>query len=210
MEIRSALSIFLTCLLLTACAPAIYTQKVETNIEPIRDLSIAIWMGSIGTHQIYASEKYQYRNQFKAALENRFPKVFEANGIPVKSTIVMDGEIVAKPTSSMLLSNIKTSHVLILNPKSVSFEARAGVKTSAAIVHFDADLWDVNKRTIVWKARPYLILLDNKPLYGANSMAAQLLNGMNKDGINKLKTESAIDLFGKPISGKLIFENDDK
>lgn len=203
--------ILLASLMLTSCVSGIKALKVEANAEPIHDLSIAIRMGNLSTvPALFQSEQYEYKNQFKTALENRFPKIFQKNGVSVLSILVEEGGNAAKSLPNLSIDNTKASHLLILNAKSVSYETRGGVKSSTANVFFDAVLWDVKKKEAVWKASPFLNLARNKPLHGSEYMAAQILNAMNADGLINMTQKEAVDLSGETISVRLIWDSDSK
>ena len=68
-------------------------------------------------------------------------------------------------------------------------------------MNFQADLFDTKKLKIVWKSHPS-IGLDTKVFdQSTEFFSAQIINGLKKDGLIDLKTDSAVDQEGNIIRG---------
>ncbi len=77
-------------------------------------------------------------------------------------------------------------------------------------VGFVANLVDVQERRAVWKAHPCLPLAERLPLLRTQYLAAQILNGMNTDGLIHLTQGYAIDLTGDRIHNYSSFGTKDR
>lgn len=204
MKARFSRSVLLLCIAgLVACSSVLKTgEKLDPNAERIRDLTIAIRMADLSNApNIFPEERVVYRTQFKAALESRFPEIFRVNGVPVASTFVQDGRTAFIP--NQFLNSSSTSHVLVLNAKSVSYLARFNMRNSDwCWVRYEAELWDMRHKRVVWKATPQhsLEAKNPQPLRKTQAMAGWLLNAMNSDSLIAMKQKEAKDLSGKTIT----------
>lgn len=191
----------LFCLTLAACTAVTKTQKMDANARPVKDVQIIVRMGYLPIDGVVSQTLHNaYNGQFKAAMTERFSQIFRANDVPVESITVGNNNPISVIEIQSLLNTSKTSHVLILNIESFTYATRYGVKQSLRSVNFNTELWDVQGKHVVWKAHPYLGLIEEQPLLRTQHLAGQLLNGMNTDGLITLKHEHAIDLVGDRIS----------
>lgn len=194
--------VVLFCLSLSACTAVSKSQKIDMNARPVRDMQILVQMGHLPTDDVVSqSQQNFYNDQLKAAMHERLPQIFRINGVPVESIAAENSNPINPMAVQHMLDAAKTSHVLILNIKSFTYATKYQVKQFLSYVNFDADLWDVQEKRVVWKAQPYLrIQYQHQPLLQTQHFAGQLLNGMNTDGLIILKQPHAIDLVGDRIS----------
>lgn len=187
---------------LSACTAVSKSQKIDMNARPVGDMQILVQMGHLPTDGVVSQSQHSfYENQLKAAMHERIPQIFRANGISVKSITVGNSDPINPMAMQHTLDAANTSHILVLNIKSFAYATRYQVKQFLSYVNFDADLWDVQDKRMVWKAQPYLqIQYQHQPLLQTQHLAGQLLNGMNTDGLIALKQPHAIDLAGDRIS----------
>lgn len=209
------ISYIFLCFILVACAPATIKSKktIDVSAPPIQDLSIVIWMGNTPDMKLTATERDAYSIQFSAAFKERFRQIFEKNGIsvgqldisnqPLKSIAALPGN-----SSDTLITHAKNSHVLILHADSIWYLARYNDKTSPVFLHFNAALWNVQSKQIVWTSIPTLCICEKQPRLKVQEFAGQLLNAMNKDGLIHLKQNTPIDLWNEPITVYPVWIND--
>lgn len=199
-------------LTLTGCATVIKTQKVDPTASQVRDLTIVIRMADLSASpNVFPNEYAAYRDKFKPAFESRFPEVFRVNGVGVVSMVVQDGGIASALAPGKLLGDATSSHVLLINARSLSYMSKYGARHDASLwLEYDAALWDVRRKKLVWKATPGHELdgKDPKPLRRVQLVAATLLKGLNSDGLIKMKQSEALDRTGKEISGIARWEDD--
>lgn len=212
MNIRNYITSLLVCLALSGCGTPINNRKVDSSAIPVRDLTIGIAMGRLSP-KAFPSEQDAYATQYRSSLETRFPDIFRKNGVPVDAVLIRAEGVVEGALLKQYMDFPKTSHLLILNAKSTQYFADklTGQKQNDfSFVIYDAKLWDLKSRRLVWEASPRMRVDGShpQPLTSTQSMAAGLLKGMNADGLISLKQDEPMDLSGQAISGKWIWEDD--
>lgn len=168
------------------------SKKIDTNAEPIKDITYAATTGDL-MQQARMGERQKYA--LLDALKDRAVDIFNKNGLVTKAAYVegLDGIGVANIYPLTLVENAKTSHVLLLKAETLH-----SVNYQPVNVIFSALLIDVKTKKVVWKGSP-LFNLGTKVNLQTQSMAGAIINSLNKDGLIHLNQESAIDLDGQPI-----------
>lgn len=195
-------ALLLVGVLLVACSPVPYnTVKFEENPEPIRNLTIAFWLGDI---KRAGGDVLDVKNYalYPSVLKTNVPAIFAENGIPVADTFVLSAPVkITADTSDEITfpfpGPVTTSHVLMINAASVVKQFQNGTPLLLT-VNYQVKLWDVRKKRLEWSAVPTM-LVTGDPLIASRHFAGQLLNGMHKDGLISLKEGKAIDLTGQRI-----------
>lgn len=183
----------LICLsLLTACAPALMSTKIDQNAAPVKDITLAVTMGNMAQiAMIGEGERYKILD----AIHDRIPDIFNKNGLVTKEVFV-EGLESANATSLYpltLTQNAKTSHVLLLKASKLTMNARTPIS-----FEFDAQLIDVKTKKVVWRGNPRYFFGNQYNIH-AQLVAGALLNALQSDGFLKMPNASAIDLEGNKI-----------
>jgi hypothetical protein len=188
------------CFLLTSCAAVTKTEKLDANARPIKDIQIILVLGDLPHNSaVTFTDRSFYNHQLKSALASRFLQIFQANEVTVESIIFEDDTKQDHVNVQNLIRNAQVSHVLILSVEKHLYSGRYGRKEDLLGVGFVANLVDAQERRTVWKAHPFLYLEEKQPLLRSQHLAAQILNGMNTDGLIHLTQGYAIDLTGDRI-----------
>lgn len=212
MNVRTYLASLLVCLALSGCGTPINHRKVDPNAKPVQDLTIGIAMGRLSP-SAYPSERDAYATQYRSALETRFPDVFRKNGVPVDAVLIRVDGAIQGSLLNQYMDFPKTSHLLVLNVKATEYVAHklTGQKLhDFSHVIYDAKLWDLRSRTLVWEASPRMRVDGSspQPLTSTQLLAAGLLKGMSAHGLISMKQDEPLDLSGQAISAKWTWEED--
>jgi len=168
---------------------------LKDHPSPVQSLAVVIWMGDFtGSPGIPDASRDWYAKALPQAIEKRLPEIFQVNGISIKKIIVSNAKQRANSWPNIDTNFGDVSHIFVL--ASAGYVSRNGV----ASFIFDAYLWDARSKTPIMKAVPEVGVVVNQPLLRAQLLAGELLNGMGQNKLIELKTGSAIDLAGEPIT----------
>jgi len=173
---------------------------VDKNAKPVADISIILSLGDATNAAGFSDDmKKWYSHQLKDAMQKRMPEIFSANQVLVNSTTVLEGPPLGEkwPENSDAVAG--ASYVLVLTPKYF---------TSKPTIFFEAVLWDVQEKKMVWNSFPEMAVFVSQPLLRTQLLTAKILSALKNDHLITLKTNDPIDLRGEPITTYFRFTDD--
>ncbi|HEY7985585.1 MAG TPA: hypothetical protein VIE17_01550 [Methylophilaceae bacterium] len=198
------LSIIILCVavILTGCSlPAVKSEKIEAIPNKIKELDVVIWMGQLPTKFfVKDTDREAYSSNCRKSLLKQLPSIFHKNGILIKSIYIDTSSTGLVKESRELLKNSNSPYLLLLTVRGYTTGTLKS-KTDLWSMNFQADLFDTQMPKIVWKSHPSIGLDTNDFDQSTAFFSAQIINGLKKDGLIDLKTDSAVDQEGKIIRG---------